>query len=191
MLSKTFKSLVVAVMTVTFMGCPRPQPEPCETCVDFEAPLIPGTQYGAPAGNSNGDVIFTANGIPVSVHDFDFTGGGGTFNEAHIETPPTPFGSGQTMRTNNIDLEFDFGGLAFTPSEVQFEFLDLGGFENLSVNGSAIYAGDLPAAPAAIGGVSVAVYTAGSKGIVILTGAVQKLRIGGQEFWIDNVCAKK
>lgn len=166
-----------------------------EVCVDFEPPLAVGTQYGASAGHQSGDVVFTTNGIPVSVHDFNFIGGGGTFNVANIDLAPVPFGSGQSIRTNNINLEFDFSQLGFQTSQVQFEFLDLGGVENLSVNGSPVFAGDLSAAPTPIGGVSIAVFAAaipgGSKGMVILTGAVQKLRIGGQEFCIDNVCARR
>lgn len=164
-------------------------------CVDFEPPFIVGTQYGAPAGHQSGDVVFTTNGIPVSVHDFNFPSGGGTFNVAYIDVAPVAFGSGQSMRTNNINLEFDFGNIGFTPNEIRFEFLDIGGSENISVNGSPIFAGDIEAAPNPIGGVNIAVSTTpvagGKKGVVILTGAVQKLRVGGQEFWIDNVCARQ
>jgi hypothetical protein len=163
-------------------------------CLDFETPFTVGTQYGAPAGSHSGDVVFTANGIPVSVHDFVFSGGGGTFNVANIDVAPVPFGSGQSMRTNNINLEFDFGNIGFAAREVRFEFLDLGGFENISVNGSSIFVGDLSAVSSPMGGVSVSVSTTpvagGKKGIVILTGSVQKIRVGGQEFWIDNICAK-
>jgi len=166
-----------------------------EVCVDFEPPLTVGTQYGAPAGHHSGDVVFTTHGIPVSVHDFNFLGGGGTFNVANIDSAPVPFGWGQSMRTNNINLEFDFSNIGFVPKEVKFEFLDLGGFENISVNGSPIFVGELSAAPNPIGGVQLSVsttpVTGGKKGIVILTGAVQKLRVGGQEFWIDNVCARE
>jgi hypothetical protein len=166
-----------------------------EVCVDFEAPLTVGTQYGAPAGHQSGDVVFTTNGIPVSVHDFNFTGGGGTFNVAHIDLAPAPFRSGQSMRTNNINLEFNFSNIGFAPGEVKFEFLDLGGSENISVNGSPIFAGELSSVPSPIGGVNVSVsatpVTGGKKGIVILTGAVQTIRVGGQEFWIDNVCARQ
>ena len=166
-----------------------------EVCVDFESPLTLGTQYGTPAGHNSGDVVFTTNGIPVSVHDFNFAGGGGTFNVARIDVAPVPFGTGQSMRTNNINLEFDFSNIGFVPGDVRFEFLDLGGSENISVNGSPIFVGELPSAPNPIGGVNVSVsaspVTGGKKGIVTLTGAVQKIRVGGQEFWIDNVCAKQ
>jgi hypothetical protein len=166
-----------------------------EVCVDFELPLTVGTQYGAPAGHHPGDIVFTASGIPVSVHDFEFSGGGGTFNVAMIDTAPAPFGAGQSMNTNNINLEFDFTGLGFTPTKVSFEFLDLGGDENLSVNGSPMFIGDLSAVPTPIGGVDISVsttpVTGGKTGTVILTGPVKTLRVGGQEFWIDNVCARE
>ena len=50
---------------------PPPTPPPAQTaCVDFEPPLTVGTQYGQPAGQKPGDVIFTPNGIPVAVWDF-------------------------------------------------------------------------------------------------------------------------
>jgi hypothetical protein len=110
--------------------------------------------------------------------------------------PPVPFGMHQTISTNNINPGFDFSGIGFVPYEVQFEFLDLGGFENLSVNGSPVpvYVGELSSAPSLIGGVGVAVYDSpvagGNKGIVILRGLVKKLVVGGQEFWIDRVCAR-
>lgn len=188
MTSKTTLSFsFVALLMMGLAGCTR--------CVDFEPPLTLGTQYGAPATNSPGDVIFTTNGVPVSVYDFIFTAGGGTFNVAKIESAPVPFASGQSIRTNNINLEFDFGPMRFRPSKVRFDFLDLGGFENLSVNGSPIYAGELLSAPNPIGGVTYNVVmtpvTGGKKGTITLSGTVQKLRIGGQEFWIDQLCAKR
>lgn len=162
-----------------------------KVCVDFEAPLRVGTQYGTPAGHSSGDVVFTSNGIPVSVFDFDFVGGGGTFGSAEVDT--APFGSGQNMRTNNIDLEFDYGNLGFVPSVVTLDYLDQGGTENLSVNGSPVFAGDLTSAPAVLGGATVSVSATpgggGTQGTVTITGAISRLRVGGQEFWIDSVCA--
>jgi hypothetical protein len=168
-----------------------------EVCVDFELPLTVGTQYGAPAGHHPGDVVFTSNGIPVSVHDFNSAAGGVTFGVATIALAPVPFGAGQSINTNNINLEFDFTGLGFVPKEVSFEFFDQGGIENISVNGSPIFAGDISSVPTSIGGVNISVSTIpvpvppGKTGTVILTGAVKTLRVGGQEFWIDNVCARE
>lgn len=183
--------LLVVILIIALVGCPPPRP----VCVDFEPPLTVGTEYGAPAGNSPGDVVFTTNGVPVSVENFDYIGTGGTFNLAYIDTATSFFGNGQTIRTNNINLEFDFSNIGFRTSRVDLEFLDLGGFENLSVNGSTVFAGELTSAPSPIGGVTLVFSTTpvpgGNKGNLTLKGAVTTLRIGGQEFWIDNVCAKK
>ena len=205
--------LLVVVLSVAMMGCPgpgntnqtptpTPTPSPSPTpsaqvCVDFEPPLVAGTQYGQPVGQPNGTVIFTTNGIPVSIHDFVFVGSGGTFNLAQIEVAPVPFGSGQSIRSNNINLEFNFSAIGFTPSQVTFEYLDLGGFENISVNGnpSPPFAGEFSAAPNPIGGAGIAVTSTpvqgGRSGTVTLTGAVTRLRVGGQELWLDQVCARR
>jgi hypothetical protein len=163
-----------------------------EVCVTFEAPLAIGTEYGAPAGQHPGDVIFTTNDVAVSIHEFAFVGGGGTFNLARVDVAPQ-LNNTQTMRANNVALGFDFSALSFVPTRVHFEFLDKGGSENLSVNGSAVFAGQISAFPASLGGAAIAVSTTpvagGHKGTVTLTGAIKTFTIGGQEFWIDNVCA--
>lgn len=165
-------------------------------CVDFGPPPAAGTQYGNAAGNTPGAVVLVVpNGIEMSVYDFSWIGGGGTFNSGVIETPPAPFGTGQTLRANNINYEFDFTNVGFAVSKVEFDYLDLGGFENLSINGqpAPIFAGELTSAPSPIGGVNVAVTSTsipgGKRGTVTLTGFIHRIRIGGQELWIDNVCA--
>jgi len=162
-----------------------------EVRVTFESPLAVGTQYGTPAGQSDGDVIFTSSGVVVTIHDFVFIGGGGTFGLAQVDLAPA-LNSTQSMRTNNVNLGFDFGAIGFVPTRVQFEFLDAGGSENLSVNGDP-FVGDISAAPSTLGGVNISLSTTpapgGRKGTVTLTGVVNQLMVGGQEFWIDNVCA--
>ena len=67
------------------------------------------------------------------------------------------------------------------PTEVQVEFLNQGGNQNLSVNGRQINIGRLSAAPHSLAGVSIAVFmsptSAGSasKGVVILRGPVKEV----------------
>ena len=162
-------------------------------CVDFEDPITVGTQYGKPAGQPAGTTIISAKGINVSLSDFE-SGVSTTFNEASVDVAPAALGSGQALRVNNIGLTFDFGALPFTVTEVRLDFLDLGGTENLAVNGSATFIGDLSSVPPTLGGIAVAVTTSpvagGVRGTVVLSGAVTHLRIGGQELWIDNVCAR-
>ncbi len=166
-------------------------------CVDFGPPPAAGSQYGNPAGHTSGTVVLlAANGTEMSVHNFRWAGGGGTFSSGRIEMPPVPFGSGQTLRSNNLNFEFNFTNIGFTVSKVTFDYLDMGGFENLSVNGQPVpvYAGELTSTPTPIGGATVAVTSSpvpgGKLGTVTLTGSIQKIRVGGQELWLDNVCAR-
>jgi hypothetical protein len=161
-------------------------------CVDFEPPIALGTEYGGPAGHASGTVVITTNGIAVSVADFEL--GGNTFlNLASVDTAPPALGTGQVLRLNNISLDVDLSALPFTAREVRLDFLDLGGTENLAVNGSAVFIGDLASAPPTLGGVAVSVTSSpvagGTRGTVVLTGTVTSLRVGGQELWIDNICA--
>jgi hypothetical protein len=169
---------------------------PSQRCVTFEPPPL-GTEYGTPAGHSPGDQIFVENGIRVMVTDFRWPSGG-TFNGADVRAVTPDFGvDAQFLWMNNINLEFDFTGLGFTPSKVTFHFQDLGGFENFAVNGdpTPVYVGELISAPSPIG--SVAFTTSprvtvpgGYRSVATLEGSVRVLRIGGQEFAIDQVCVQ-
>ncbi len=159
--------------------------------VEFESQPL-GMQWGGPVGNAPGDLIFSENGIGVRVEFFNFAAGGGLFNLAQIDSSFSGFGSNQIMRTNNINLGFD---LSTTPNcGVEIDVADLGGTENLQVNGAALFVGNLPAAPAAIApGVTlsllnVAAIPGGYQGTLRLDGNVTKLVLGGQEFWVDNLC---
>jgi hypothetical protein len=53
-----------------------------------------------------------------------------------------------------------------------------------------VFVGDLASAPPILGGVAVSVSASPvAGGTAVLTGNVASLRIGGQELWIDNICA--
>lgn len=165
-------------------------------CVRFEppAPFNPATVFGAPAGQSSGDLAFVSSGISGTVWKFVWASSGTAFNLARVEVPPVPFASGQSLRLNNINVDFLFPALL--PRTVQIAFLDLGGYENLKVNGSPIYVGELTAAPAALGGATVSVAwtplappSNGKRGVLTVQGkAIEHVWIGGQELWIDDVC---
>lgn len=166
-----------------------------QACMTFETPAL-GTQWGNPAGHAPGTVVLTEAGISVRVENFRWPTGG-TFNVADVRATTPDFGvDSQFAWTNNINLDFDFTGLAFTPTRVTFEFQDLGGFENLAINGAPapVYVGSLPAAPSPLGGVSFATsppvtVPGGYKSTATLQGGVQRLVVGGQEFAVDQVCA--
>ncbi|HYW13929.1 MAG TPA: hypothetical protein VE871_18340 [Longimicrobium sp.] len=162
-------------------------------CVKFTPPP-PGTIWGSPVGHVPGQLVHTENAIDVLVQPFHWLGGGGSFNYAEIDLPPVAFGSGQVALTNNINLQFYFGNITWIPTKVYFDYLDLGGHENLSVNGSAFYIGDIAAAPPVLGGRNVNVTSfpvfGGTTGrVTIWGGSIKHITTGGQEYYIDNVCA--
>jgi hypothetical protein len=164
----------------------------CDRLVDNESQAL-GTLWGSTVGNSPGDLFFVEDGIPVIGEWFTNPAGGLTFNGARIEPSLSGMGSSHVLHLNNIAVGYNIAAVPLAVAEVSFEFLDLGGFENLQVNGGPLYIGDLALAPAAIApGVTFSVATTavpgGVRGIVTLLGPVSKVLLGGQEFWTDNLC---
>jgi hypothetical protein len=196
MIANTKLAVLLTVLLLGLLSSPS-QAQPA--CIAFEPPPFPlGTTYGAPVGQVSGDLVFVASGISGYVYKFILTNGNPAFNRAFIDFAPVAFSPGQSLRTNNINLLFDFTGLGFTATKVTLSYLDLGGNENLAVNSSGIYVGEITSAPAGLGGASVTVTStpvpppiSGKRGTVTVKGPVVKsLLIGGQEFWIDSVCAQ-
>jgi hypothetical protein len=158
-----------------------------KACFDFEAPLALGTKYVV--RNSVGN----KNYIDASIEDFTNSGGTTTSGFAYIDSAALLTGNGQNIRTNNVNLLLDFSNIGFAVGEVEFAFLDMGGNENLAVDGGPRYVNDISSAPPSnLGNVSVKVYSApvpgGHAGTVRLGGFLKTLSVGGQEFWIDTVC---
>jgi len=166
-------------------------------CVKFGPPPPLGTMYGVPAANVSGDLVLTESGINMHVYNFFKLPMGIAFNRAYTDIAPVSL-PGQSIRTNNINLLFDFRNVGFNVRKVTFSYLDLGGYENLSINGSPVYRGELSAAPAVIGGANVSVTNSptpppisGKTGTVTITAStIKTVMAGGQELWIDNVCAQ-
>ena len=149
--------------------------------------------YGTPSGMGPGDFMFSEGGAGLWITDF-LSGGTPYFNFAQIDPaftgPVIYFGDQQILEINNVGVVFDFS----SPGNVTFEYLDLGGSVNLQVNGhgSVLEAFDLIslAGVVAPGVIMTMVDTpvgGGHMAEVTLTGPVQRLRLGGQEFWLDNV----
>jgi hypothetical protein len=165
----------------------------CTKCVKFNT-VPTGTEWGTPAGHSSGDVVHTEKGIKVSVQDFYWSATQTTFRKTKADTSFMS-SSEKAINTNNINLEFDFTDLFFSPDKVVVIFRDTGGIENISVNGSSVLIGEL-----ASGSTSGVTWTVADSpepnnphnrvGTLTIDGDVEKLKIGGQEFWIDSVCAE-
>jgi len=174
----------------------RPVAGSAYTCIDFNS-IPTGTRYGTPAGQAPGTVVISQGGARVTVENFSFIGGGGTFMFARVDAATPNFGSGNVLHVNNINLDFDFTDVTPPVKQVVLKYADVGGFENLAVNGSPspIYAGELVAAPSPMGGAIVASTSAaipggkrGAFAAIDLAGTIGHLRVGGQEFFLDDVC---
>lgn len=165
-------------------------------CVEFGPAPAAGTVWGSSAGHWPGTGVHSENGIKVVVQNFYWMGGGGGFGDAQVDLPTYPFADGQAAETSNINLQFYFHDLGWIPSKVYFSYLDEGGFENLSVNGSAFHVDEISLAPAALGGRNVNVWTwpgpfGDDEGFVQVDGGtIKTITVGGQELWIDRFCAE-
>jgi len=165
---------------------------PCDRLVDHES-LVVGDAWGAPFGHSPGDFMFAEDGIPVFIDEYQATSGGWFFNYCEVTNALMGFGTSRVMNINNVVNKYDIAASGIVSTKVTFEYLDLGGTENLEVNGAFRYVGEMAAAPAAIApGVTCSIITwavpGGQRGEVTLIGQVDKLIAGGQEFWIDDIC---
>ena len=193
-----FTSLA-AVALMLYTGCCPKLPCPClPMCETFDAQAL-NQQYGKVGGvvaNPPGSVIFSATGnVPVHIQNIDLSPSGMFFEFARVEAAPASFGSGQVVNTNNVCLEFDFAGK--NVKEVSIEFLDLGGSENIFVNGAQVLVGEITTfGTATVGGVQVSVgglatVPGGKKGKITakrVTSDIKSFRVGGQEFYLDNLC---
>ena len=162
--------------------CPGPiiPPPPTRDCITFES--VP-----AAASYVVGDT-FTSEGASIDVVQFFWTGGGpATGGNATVSTANEAGGSGQEMSLNNVSLEFNPPAPVDGMSAL---FANLGGNTNLRVNGDLANVGDLVSLDGTfLGGVLVEVnMTSATAGELLLRGTVHSFSIGGQEFFLDEVC---
>ena len=183
--SNRYIFLLAIAPILIFSSC---SPTPC--CTTFDStPFTVGITYNKPTYNPR-SLVFQTCSLDVTIENL-VIGGINYFNFGKIETATATFGTDHILNTNNVTFLFKNTGTPIT--DVTFEYLDMGGTENLSVNG-VLHSGELKAAPATLGGVNVTVnevpITGGKKGTVKLNGSIQNFSIGGQEFFLDNICRK-
>jgi hypothetical protein len=98
--------------------------------------------------------------------------------------------AGQDLNLNNVNLRFQFKQCI---RKVSLHFGEYGGNVNLAINGEFKNVENfISLNGATIGGVLVQVTQAagggGVKGVIVLTGVIETLAIGGQELWVDHIC---
>lgn len=173
-----------------------PPPGPCAVYVGHESQPL-AKLFGAVVGQPLGDVMYTEALVELSTALFFPVVGPPIYGDARIAGvfgSPIAFGTDTKtlgMPNMNVRFRFGFGGV----TEVEFDWLDLGGDENLAVNGGPLYVGDIAFAPAAIApgvtfSTTITGVAGGKKGTARLTGPVTEFTIGGQEFWHDNMCIR-
>ncbi|MCB9288791.1 MAG: hypothetical protein H6560_15895 [Lewinellaceae bacterium] len=168
--------------------------QPLFPCFQFED-IPANTQLGPSSGNSPGDVLFSQAGIQVSIHEIQYADGSTGFGNAVIYDASSGWLDGQFLFMGNNSLQFDLSQADGALNQVCFDFYDGGGVENFAVNGSsvAVVQDFSEIANLTFPGVTVEVDFSASgalqEGTVCITGNIESLLVGGQEFGIDNVCA--
>jgi PKD repeat protein len=148
---------------------------------------------GALPPSTPGTYIASEDNIQLGFEMF-FDGFGTTYGSAAVTSALPSVGSGQVLTTSNILAVYDMSAFP-NVNEVSFVFFDGAGIENLQVNGHALLTGELETMPTAVApGVTMSVTTSSypgyQTGTVVLTGNVQKLEVGGQQFFVDHICVK-
>ena len=164
----------------------------CDTLVSFET--VVRDTFGVNYDNA-GDLIFTESSVDVYIDSMLWASGSKGYFWAYIDTPACEFSYGNTVWFNNVALIFDISGIS--TNGVSFKYYDMGGEENLQVNGDVVHViPDFKSLPPDVApGVACMVDSMGAEGCeggvvgrVNLIGPVNTLLIAGQELWIDSVC---
>jgi len=132
---------------------------------------------------------FVSDGVQITGEEYFWLPTGSTVDGfTKVQSNGDAGGSDKEMWLNNINLSFDFG---FVPIEgVSLQYGEYGGNVNLEINGDLHNVEDFSLLNGMnIGGVTVTVVDAGSKGALFAIGPVNSFSIGGQELAIDNVIA--
>ncbi|GJM35964.1 MAG: hypothetical protein DHS20C18_49650 [Saprospiraceae bacterium] len=163
-------------------------------CVDFES--VDQGIYGQNTGYEPGDLIFSQHEVDVSLAEFVYLNGSTGFFDVNISDDinvNTDLVQGQFAIPNNANLVFDFAASNQQVSFVCFNFIDLGGEINIGVNGQNVMAfenfEDVPGEIAPGVTFEVTFFNTNlNGGTVCLSGNIENLTVGGQEFYLDNVC---
>jgi hypothetical protein len=171
------KTLALAMVIGVFLsGC----------CLKFND-LTPGTTYNV------GSTISTGGKV-IQVEQFQWANGTWS-SSGYAKVDPSNYagGSGYELRANNVNFNFQ---LDYPLSKLTFKFADFGGNENIKVNNDFRNVSNfLGLNNTTIGGVNVSVTAVQNissiRGEMVLQGSISGFTVGGQEFWIDEVCPEK
>jgi len=160
-------------------------------CIGFEE-LTVGTSYNS-SNTSIGDEIFSFNNAYFFFDEFTyFDGSSDAVTVDVLDVSTSPNFANHALSISNATVVIDFTNLTDQVFRVDIDFVDEAGEENLSVNGEpVIVVNEFFEAPADIApGVvmSLTPFPGTMGGTLTFTGLIETIQIGGQEFYIDNIC---
>lgn len=172
--------------------------QPLPTCIGFDD-IPAGTYYNANYGYEPGDVFFEGQGVTGRLARYIGSQNAEIFGDVSVQNNPTnllpPFAlaSGRVLHTASATVRLTFPA---GTNQVCFRFWAGDGAENISVNGQPLQLVNFPFnIPSSLApGVTFTVTpgspggTVNSTGIMCLNGNIESLRIGGQNFYIDEIC---
>ncbi len=188
---KTNKNLIticqnmVLIVAITFLAmlhsCETPYESPCDgTKVTFEDLSI-GTSYNL------GDV-FTSDGVSFTVVQFIWGNGNPSpSGTVTVSDQQLSGGSGNDIFISNVSVK---PTLPAGTTKITFNAGTYGGNMNLKVNGDFLNFNDIATiSSTTLGGVLItATGSQGAPGTWTLEGNITSFEVGGQEFWVDNLC---
>ena len=170
------------------------------SCIDFDN-LDLNSRFGRSNGNEPGDVIIEQENVVVSLEEFLYLNGQTDFIDVTVIDESSsiinPIGQGNLLFVSNINLKLDFKRFERPIEYVCLDIWDGGGEENLSINGQELSVWDFASQqPEGIiaPGVTATFTPLGDRtnnifaGTLCLSGKIDEIIIGGQEFIIDNLC---
>ena len=133
-----------------------------------------------------------SDGVAAEFECFQWAGGTWTCTgAAEVLSMDPGCNVGHRLVLNNINVRLDFIGSVGVQSDLRLRFGEYGGNINIAVNGDFRNFDNMSDIDGAvIGGCTIDVLSGGSGndcGTVRFIGTVDKLVIGGQEFWIDGI----
>jgi len=172
--------------------------QPTPTCLGFDD-IAAGTYYNANYGYEPGDVFLEAQGITGRLARYIGTANSEIFGDVSVQNNPTnllpPFAlaSGRVLHTAGATVRLNFPA---GTNQVCFRFWAGDGAENISVNGQPLQVVNFPFnIPVTLApGVTFTITPASpagvvnSTGIMCLNGNIETLRIGGANFYMDEIC---
>jgi len=168
-------------------------------CIEFEN-LPADSAIGRDSDLLPGDLLLEEDGVVTTLGSFTYFDNSTDFwnvtPSTNIFNTTNSAFSGQMLFVSNITLQFDFTALPLTTTSVSFAFIDGGGEENIAVNGEEVLVvnnlGEVPTEIAPGVTMTIAYDTLANSnlptGVVTLSGKIETLTIGGQEFALDKVC---